>query len=246
MADRQFVDADLAELYDLFHPWEARQDFGFYLPLLMKADSVLDVGCGTGALFHAAREAGHSGRLCGLDPGAGMLEQATKRSDIEWVLGELASVAWEEEFDLAVMTGHAFQALVEDDEVHASLRAIRSSLKPDGRFIFETRNPLVREWENWTPDKVAEIVTAGGEVVRMWHHVDSPVVGDVVHFTTTFESPSWDRPRTSESTLRFLDRESLYAFVSDAGMETVEQYGDWDRQPLTATSPEVITTAKRV
>jgi SAM-dependent methyltransferase len=175
-----------------------------------------------------------------------MLEQARRRSDIEWVLGELASVAWEEEFDLAVMTGHAFQVLVEDDEVRASLRAIRSALKPDGRFIFETRNPLVREWENWTRDKVAEITTDEGEVVRMWHEVDTPVVGDVVHFTTTFESPSWDSPKTSESTLRFLDRESLCVFLSDAGMEMVDQHGDWDRQPLTATSPEVITTAKRV
>jgi ubiquinone/menaquinone biosynthesis C-methylase UbiE len=62
---------------------------------VMSAKAVLDVGCGTGALLHRARIEGHKGRLCGLDPARGMIEQARRRSDVEWVLGDLASVAWE-------------------------------------------------------------------------------------------------------------------------------------------------------
>ncbi len=85
--------------------------------MIMEADAVLDVGCGTGALLHMAREAGHNGRLVGLDPAVGMLEQARRRSDVEWVLGDLAAVAFDREFDLAVMTGHAFQELITDDDV---------------------------------------------------------------------------------------------------------------------------------
>src|ERR1700730_12626952 len=121
MVDRLFCDADLAALYDLFCPWG--RDFDFYLPLVMDAKAVLDVGCGTGALLHRARKAGHRGRLCGLDPARGMLEQARKRSDIEWVLGDLAWVSWERNFDLVIMTGHAFQVFIEDDEIRASLAA---------------------------------------------------------------------------------------------------------------------------
>jgi hypothetical protein len=55
------------------------------------------------------------------------------------------------EFDLAVMTGHAFQVLVGDDEVRASLTAIRHALAGGGRLAFETRNPLARAWESWNP-----------------------------------------------------------------------------------------------
>jgi len=43
---------------------------------VMGAASVLDVGCGTGSMLHAARDAGHKGRLCGLVPAPGMLAQA--------------------------------------------------------------------------------------------------------------------------------------------------------------------------
>jgi len=64
-----------------------------------------------------AREAGHSGRLVGLDPAVGMLEQARRRSDIEWILGDLSEVPFDREFGMAVMTGHAFQELITDDEV---------------------------------------------------------------------------------------------------------------------------------
>lgn len=245
MVDRQFADAGLAALYDLFCPWKRRGDFDFYLPLVMSAESVLDVGCGTGALLHGARAAGHTGRLCGLDPAGGMLAQARKRSDIEWVLGDLASVAWEREFDLVVMTGHAFQVFVSDDELRASLAVIRSALTEDGRFAFETRNPLVRAWEGWTPDNAAEVIDAAGVVVRVTHQVETPVAGDIVSFTSTYASSTWDRPQVSRSTLRFLAADSLSAFLSDAGLAIEVQFGGWDRQPLTDTSPEIITIAKR-
>ncbi len=242
MVDYLFSEPRLTELYDAF--CAGREDFDFYLPLVMSAESVLDVGCGTGELLRTARSAGHTGRLCGLDPAEAMLEQARTRRDIEWVHGDLASVDWHSEFDLVVMTGHAFQVFVEDDQLHASLSAIRSALTEDGRFVFETRNPSARGWEAWTPDNAVEIAH-GGSVVRMAHQVETPVAGNVVSFTVTYTSPSWDRPMVSRSTLRFLDADSLSVFLSGAGLIIEEQFGDWDRRPLTDMSPEIITVARR-
>ena len=242
MVDHLFSEPRLAELYDAF--CAGRPDFEFYLPLVMSAKSVLDVGCGTGELLRLAREAGHTGRLCGLDPAGAMLQVAQQRRDVEWVHGDLTSVDWSREFDLVVMTGHAFQVLVDDNQLRTSLTAIRSALTEDGRFVFETRNPTARGWEAWTPDNAVEIMH-GGRLVRMAHQVETPVVGDIVSFTATFTCSSWDRPLFSRSTLRFLDADSLSSFLSDAGLTIEDQFGDWDRQPLTDTSPEIITVARR-
>jgi SAM-dependent methyltransferase len=238
VVDRLFTEPILAELYDAF--CAGRPDFSFYLPLVMSAESVLDVGCGTGELLRLAREAGHTGRLCGLDPAAAMLQVARRRPDIEWVLGDLSSVGWDRLFDLIVMTGHAFQVFIEDDELRSSLAAIRSALTPNGRFVFETRNPLAREWERWPPIEIVH----DGTVVRM-SGPRPEVDGDLVSFTLMFTSPSWDRPESSQSTLRFLDTGSLSSFLSGAGLAIEEQFGDWDRQPLTDTSREIITVARR-
>jgi SAM-dependent methyltransferase len=243
MVDHQFTDAGLAELYDAQHSSETRGDYAFYAPLVMAAASVLDVGCGTGTLLHAAREAGHTGRLCGLDPAAGMLERARKRTDVEWVLGDLTTVGWEREFDLIVMAGHAFQVFVTDDELRIALAAIRSALTEHGRFAFETRNPAARAWERWTPDNVSEIVDVHGSVVRSWHEVEAPLEDGLVSFKTTYTGPAWDRPQESRSTLRFLDTEELSTFLAEAGLVVEEQFGDWDGSPLTPASPEIITYA---
>ncbi|WP_216207772.1 class I SAM-dependent DNA methyltransferase [Amycolatopsis aidingensis] len=245
MPDQLFTDPGLAALYDLFNPWRATGDLGFYLPKVLAAEAVLDVGCGTGMLLHAARQAGHTGRLCGLDPAAGMLEQARRRTDIEWIHGDLGSVAFDREFDLVVMSGHAFQVFVTDEELRHALAAIRSALTGHGRFAFETRNPAARPWERWTAEHVREVTDASGAAVRMWHEVDVPVSGEIVRFTTTFTSTAWDAPRTSRSTLRFLDAAGLSAFLTGAGLVTEEQFGDWAGNPLTDSSPEIITIARR-
>jgi SAM-dependent methyltransferase len=250
MADFQFSDARLAALYDAFCPWDSRDDFAFYLPMVMSARAVLDVGCGTGALLHAARQAGHPGRLCGLDPAPGMLAQARQRTDIEWVQGDLASAAWRPEFDLIIMTGHAFQVLVTDDELRSALSAARSALAMDGRFVFETRNPLARAWQRWAPRHAVQVQDTTGAVVQMAHEVravsDGVLAGDgTVAFATTYTSAAWDRPQVSYSTLRFLGPDALAGFLSAAGLSVEQQFGDWDRQPLSAASPEIISIARR-
>ena len=161
--------------------------------LVLSAKSVLDVGCGTGELLRLARQAGHTGRLCGLDPAEAMLEQARKRWDVEWVHGDLSAVDWDREFDLIVMTGHAFQVLVEDAQLRTSLAAIRTPLTDDGRFVFETRNPSARGWEAWTPDNAVEI-SHGSSVVRMAHQVETPVERDCCFVQRYLHQSKLERP----------------------------------------------------
>lgn len=246
MIEQKFTDDRLAALYDAFCPPPTqRDDFAFYLPLVMSARAVLDVGCGTGALLRLAQESGHTGRLCGLDPAEGMLNQARRWSDIEWVHSDLSSVRWDREFDLVVMTGHAFQEFIEDDEIRAALAAIQSALTDGGHFAFETRNPLVRAWERWSERYSGEVTDPTGAVVRCAYHVEGPVVGGVVHSISTFSSPGWDHSEVSHGALRFLDSASLSSFLSGANLTIEEQFGDWDRHPLSDTSPEIITIARR-
>ncbi|TXL90818.1 class I SAM-dependent methyltransferase [Streptomyces sp. IB2014 016-6] len=249
MVDPLFADPALASWYDALSPTDERGDFGFYLPRVMSARSVLDVGCGTGSLLGLAREAGHRGRLLGLDPGAGMLEQARRRPepDIEWIAGDLESTSWEREFDFVVMTGHAFQALLGDDELRAALAAVHAALTDDGRFGFETRNPLARAWESWTTVAPVDVPAPGGEgsaPLRMTRQVRS-VEGDIVSFRTSLTLPGEHAPRHSDSTLRFLGADRLDAFLAEAGLVVEERYGDWERGPLTDVSPEIITVARR-
>ncbi len=244
VVDHAFTDLTLAALYDSLNPWGPADDF--YLGLLRDAHAVLDIGCGTGQLLRRARAEGHQGRLMGLDPAPAMLVQARRaRPDVEWVLGDTRVRRWEAEFDLVVMTGHAFQELVGDEEIRHCLRSVRAALGDGGRFAFETRNPAARAWERWVPERVHEITAADGTPVRVWHEVLEPLRGGRVRFTETYDGDGWPAPQVCHSVLRFLDAGTLEGFLAEAGLVVTEQYGDWERGPLTPTSPEIITMARR-
>jgi SAM-dependent methyltransferase len=229
-----------AAWYEVLNPWGPSDDF--YLGLVMSADRVLDIGCGTGRLLHRARDVGHTGRLCGLDPDPAMLDQARVRTDIEWVLADAAAATWDREFDLVVMTSHAFQVFVEDDQLRKSLSAISAVLVDRGRFAFETRHPRARAWEGWNTS--FEIRNPRGEVVRVRYEIQD-VKDDVVRFTETLSGQWWDRQQTEHGVLRFLGPEALTTFLHEAGFVVDEQFGDWLRSPLTETSEEIITIARR-
>jgi ubiquinone/menaquinone biosynthesis C-methylase UbiE len=68
------------------------------------------------------------------------------------------------------------------------------------------------------PANAEEVDTPAGRV-RMAHEVNS-VEGEIVRFMTTYTRLRLGRARG-------------------------EQYGDWDRSPLTEQSPEIITLARR-
>jgi SAM-dependent methyltransferase len=243
LVDREYSEKQFAELYDLFNPWGPSDEF--YLQYVMASRSALDVGCGTGALLHRARDAGHTGRLVGLDPAEAMLDIARVRLDIEWVHGDLSTVNWENEFDLVYMTGHVLQVFLEDDHLRRTLAAVRSALTDDGRFVFETRNPAVRPWERWTAEHAIEVEHPDGGVIQAVNQVHLPVDGDLVTFSASVTSPTFEGPEHDQSTLRFLDAESVARFLDEAGLRIEAQYGYWDGSPLTDKSPEIITIARR-
>ncbi len=89
------------------------------------------------------------------------------------------------------------------------------------------------------------MVSGTSAVVRCEYRVETPLEGGVVRSVSTFTSPGWDHSGVSRGALRFLDAATLSSFLADAGLTVEEWFGDWDRQPLTDTSPEIIIIARK-
>jgi demethylmenaquinone methyltransferase/2-methoxy-6-polyprenyl-1,4-benzoquinol methylase len=93
-------------------------------------DRVLDVGCGTGDLAIAARDAG--GRVTGIDFAERMLERARRKApDIDWVEGDALALPFADaEFD-AVVTAFTLRNL---EAIEDGLGEMRRVLRPGGRL----------------------------------------------------------------------------------------------------------------
>lgn len=237
-----YADVEVAQLYDVLNPWGTTYDF--YLGMVMTAGTVLDVGCGTGSILKRAREAGHTGRLVGVDPDPAMLAVARRQPEITWYQSTAAAMPWDAAFDLAIMSGNAFQCLISDADVRDSLAAIHRALGPGGTFAVETRNPALREWERWDKGAPLEVTDSSGRELQVSYEV-LDVTGDVVTLTETTSDRDSQPLRVDRGQLRFLGNDILTTFLTNAGFEIDAQYGNWDRTPLTSTSHEIITVAQR-
>ena len=137
--DRLYQEPELAQFYDLDNQWDL--DLDYCLQLASDSSSFLDLGCGTGQL--AARLA--EGRtVVGVDPAEAMLDIARRRpggQSVTWVQSDAQSVRLGRQFDLVLLTGHAFQVFLTKKDQLAVLSTIAEHLAPGGRVIFFKRNP---------------------------------------------------------------------------------------------------------
>lgn len=242
--DSTYSDRDVARLYDVLNPWGASE--AFYLDLVMQAGAVLDVGCGTGSILKRARSEGHAGRLVGLDPDVSMLEVARERGDIAWHEGKASDIPWAGEFtfDLAIMSGNAFQCLITDEEIAASLAAIRRALGPGGTFAFDTRNPAAKAWVEWDGAAPMPVVDAAGRELAISYDV-LDVRDGVVTLTENTSTRNGVLLRADRGQLRFVERDALGGFLTQAGFSIAAQFGGWHRTPATPESPIIVTLACR-
>lgn len=241
MPDEHYENPKLAAIYDLFSPWSADRDF--YLACAGDAPRhVLDLGCGAGLLCDAYAAQGHC--VTGVDPSAAMLAVARQKPHgqaITWVQATAQEYRSAQRFDLIIMTGHAFQALLDDDDVRLALATVRHHLKPSGRFVFESRNPAIDWAAEWNG---AVEITYQGVTLRETTEVLTQA-GDRVTFELRYQFP--DETLVSRSELRFLSRQAIEERLAAAGLLVETVCGDWDSAPFDpVTSHEMIFITRPV
>jgi SAM-dependent methyltransferase len=240
-AGRLYDDPELAQFYDLENGWAA--DLDYCRNLADGCSSVLDLGCGTG-LFAASLAQRSGCEVFGVDPATAMLDIAAKRPGgdrVRWVQGDGRTIRLDRRFDLVVLTGHAFQVFLTEEDRAAALRTIAAHLTPEGRFIFDTRNPAVEAWRKWTPDKSKRHVEhpSLGRVLA-WNDVSRDPATGIVTYGTFYNVMANDRLYSSHARIAFPSQQQLASSIPVCGLTVQRWLGDWSGTSYSPSSPEII------
>ena len=237
--DPLYRDPDLAQFYDAANPW--RDDFDYCVALASDAGSLLDIGCGTGELA-AALAPGR--RVTGVDPAAAMLDIARARPGgeaVNWVHADARSVRLEDRFDLVVLTGHAYQVFLTDDDQRAVLATIAAHLSPAGRFIFDTRNPALMTWKNWVrPKSTHEFDHPRLGRIEAWteHRYDDDT--SVLTYRNGYRVLDGGREYSASAQIRYTPLDTVAAMIGEAGLAVDQWLGDWKGNPYDPSARDII------
>lgn len=229
VADECYGHPRLAAVYDPLDP--DRGDLDAYLGMAEEfgARRVLDIGCGTGVFALLLADRGIE--VVGVDPAGASLDVARNKpgaARVRWIEDDATALP-PLEADLATMTANVAQAVAGPGAWHGTLRGAHAALRPGGRLVFETRDPARRAWEGWTREESyrrADVPGVG--TVESWHRVTA-VDGPLVTFRTTYVFAADGAVLTSDSTLRFREREEVEADLAGHGFAVEEVRDAHDR-----------------
>jgi SAM-dependent methyltransferase len=247
-----------AALYD----WEYRRrrhDVRFYRMLAdERGGPILDLACGTGRLMLPLLADGHV--VVGVDHAPAMLARAAarvarlaprRRRRALLVRGDLRALPLSPRaprFAFAVVAFHGIQHLIGGGDLLRFLRRVRSALIPGGWLAFDVFAPHA--------DFLEQVSAAGAD--RRWHRTlfTHPTSGQRQAYTashrldsrrhtlvTTFHYQPVDtrgRARGAERHAllchRLLEPREVADFLTRAGLELLQSWGDFHGAPLAAAS----------
>ena len=101
------------------------------------------------------------------------------------------------------------------------MRHVHTTLRPGGYFVFESRRPERRGWQEWIdPPPVTIDVPGIGPVERRLEVTDVSL--PLVSFRFTYRFLADSTTLASDSTIRFRDRNELEASVRQGGFQVDE------------------------
>lgn len=236
----------------------------FYAALAQETGGpVLEIACGTGRVAIPIAQQGFA--VTGLDVVPGMLERARSKAaglPTRWIEADARTFdLGEERFRLIFLTGNAFQAFLTNADQEALLGRVYAHLHDEGLFAFETRNPRWRTSEDRDEDVDGLFVDlesraeeelpphsdAHGREVRESRTRTYDHVAQILHWTSyrRWQEGSGERTKITRIALRYTFPQELAALLHYNGFTIVRRYGDWDGEPLTASSPSIIVVCRK-
>lgn len=217
-------------VYDQINHWGRDDEFFLALLKRLKVESLADLGCGTGRWTTQLVQHGY--KITAIDPNEEAIEVARSKGNSEhvnWIVGDSSDLQ-ANTFDAVIMTANVAQVFLTDHSWKKVLSDVFRSLKVGGHFIFDTRNPLAKEWEKWEKDRTPDLAKdrLSGDPLEIYTECEGFEKG-IYTFYETVKNAQTDAVLVHEKMqLRFRTQEELVNSLKQTGFSKIDMYGDWE------------------
>ncbi|WP_258166413.1 bifunctional 2-polyprenyl-6-hydroxyphenol methylase/3-demethylubiquinol 3-O-methyltransferase UbiG [Paenibacillus sp. PCH8] len=210
----------------------------------MNPGEVLELACGTGLTTIYLAESGIP--ITGVDIASEMLGYARFKAQglpADFIEEDALMFESEKRFSMIYLTGNAFQAFLSNEDQIALLGTVYKHLKPNGIFVFETRNPLGTDLSDQEESTWGEFIDSAGVNVKVSGTQSYDSKKQIMHWVTFRD---WGTRKTmSRIACRFTDHDALNRLLTDHGFNIENQYADWDKTPFSSLSSSIISVCRK-
>ena len=239
---------ETAALYDMGNERPSMAaDIRFYLEIVAPAESVLEVGCGTGRV--ALELAARGNLVTGIDLSPSMLKEfcykiaGSPAVSRRLTLGQTDMRDFDlgRTFDWIIFPFRVFQALTSDEDRRLCLASARRHMHEGSRAIVTLFNPDRSILEGWGRKDVLDFEStddATGRTVRrfqdqLWHDERRQITAATTRYEIR-KGGALLETLVDELELGYLYPDQCEQLFAACGLAVADAYGDYDRRPLRA------------
>ena len=237
--------------YDIEEGERSAPRIAFYCEIAKTVGGpVLEIACGSGLVTLPVAAQGLD--VTGVDLAHSMLEHARKKAkeqglSIRWVEADARSFDLGTQYQFIFITGNAFQAFLRREDQESLLASVKRHLAPGGIFAFETRNPSGHDLADHFEEEFDQsYVSVEGYTVSVSFTQMYDPIAQIIQWTSyrRWNDGEGNQQKETHIACRFTYPQEVEALLHYNGFQIVQQFGNWSKEPLSASSPSIISICK--
>jgi glycine/sarcosine N-methyltransferase len=207
---------------------------------------VLDVGCATGELAFALTHFGFPTWAFDFDPQMIQIAQKTKQEDSMFPVFEQLDMRQIDErfpetyFDTVICFGNTLVHLLNDDDIRKFIQATFKVLSPEGKLAIQILN-----YQHILENQVKSLPQIDNEHIRFERNYEFGDESELIDFNTKLTVKSTGQEIINSTKLCAIQKNKLQELLEEAGFSSIEFFGSFNREPLTASSLSLILSCQK-
>jgi len=202
---------------------------------------VLDVGCATGELAFALTHFGFPTWAFDFDEQMVQIAQKTKSEEAMFPVFEQLDMRQigerfpEAYFDTIICFGNTLVHLLGDDDIRKFIQSAFKVLSPEGKLTIQILN-----YQHILENQIKSLPLIDNEHIRFERNYEFGGETGLIDFNTKLTVKSTGQEMINSTKLCAIRQNKLQELLDEAGFYSIEFFGGFNREPLTASSLSLV------